>query len=539
MLKGTVAVANSTQISKHITMMKNALSLRKWIVASMFVSVLSSVNYTILAQDHVRIVHSTDVAPGGGTFSDLRSVVVEQTGSVVFYNYPDGLFRWANGALSVIVDHNTAAPTGGTFTRIYDYAVSGTGEIAFQAATSTVTDQNIYLKTSAGIFPIAIVGQSAPSGGVFNGAFTGFSVARPGIVAFGARTAGGAGGGVYLGTPSGVTTVAAIGDLAPDGGFFSNFTSLASAPGVDSSSQVAFEASAGSGGVFLKTATGIILLASGAGNGYGNLMLNEAGQASFVTSGGTSIFFGSTPNLTAVLSQGSPLDSGQTGFQYFIPVVGSNGTMVFTAFDQAGKTALFWRNPSGKITRLAQSGSPSPGGGLFSSNFSIPMVNSYGQLSFVGVVSGGTRLFYWDGSILSKIIGAGDSLSGVTIQSVSQHESLAVPVASTEQRAASDASKIVYVVQFTNGVRGVYLYTLPSVSMTDFRIFSGTPRISFASVIGKTYVVERKNLLSDPNWTTVTGAGAVAGTGSIVQISDPDPGAGTTSSRYYRVRVIP
>lgn len=76
-------------------------------------------------------------------------------------------------------------------------------------------------------------------------------------------------------------------------------------------------------------------------------------------------------------------------------------------------------------------------------------------------------------------------------------------------------------------------------TITDFQILAGGPRISFATLAGRNYAVERKQRLSDATWTMVTGASSVSGTGQILQVSDPDPGAGTSPSRFYRVRLLP
>ena len=75
--------------------------------------------------------------------------------------------------------------------------------------------------------------------------------------------------------------------------------------------------------------------------------------------------------------------------------------------------------------------------------------------------------------------------------------------------------------------------------MTQMGIVSGAPRVTFTTIANRTYRVERKSALTDANWTPVTNATSVAGTGSEVQISDTEPGAGSLSRRFYRAVLLP
>ena len=58
--------------------------------------------------------------------------------------------------------------------------------------------------------------------------------------------------------------------------------------------------------------------------------------------------------------------------------------------------------------------------------------------------------------------------------------------------------------------------------------------LRFTTVDGKTYIVERKDNLSDPQWTEV---GTILGDGTVKQISDP--GAAVLPKRFYRLRLVP
>ena len=71
-----------------------------------------------------------------------------------------------------------------------------------------------------------------------------------------------------------------------------------------------------------------------------------------------------------------------------------------------------------------------------------------------------------------------------------------------------------------------------------FGFLSGSPRVSFTTVIGQNYRVEYKNNLNDTFWTIVSGASNVSGTGNVVQVNDPDPNLPNIARRVYRVTVL-
>lgn len=271
-------------------------------------------------------------------------------------------------------------------------------------------------------------------------------------------------------------------------------------------------------------------------------MLTSAGQASFESAGGGAMFFGSTPNLTPIISYDTPLDPGKTARQVFDPITNHAGQIAFRANDNNFVDGMFFRTAAGSVTRFATSGTPAPGGGLFSTGvaeyFSFPFINSSGKVALVGATTGGRRVFFWDGSTLTKVIGAGDTLDGQTVSSVSLHYSLGVTPSTPDHRVIDDANRVVYLATFTNGKTGVYLYTPPTIAITNFAIVAGAPTIAFTSIAGRTYTVERKNVLGDTTWTPVTGASSISGTGSVVQVTDPDIGAGAAASRFYRVRLL-
>lgn len=78
----------------------------------------------------------------------------------------------------------------------------------------------------------------------------------------------------------------------------------------------------------------------------------------------------------------------------------------------------------------------------------------------------------------------------------------------------------------------------PAPRIVEFEIIAGVPRISFSTIEGGTYRVERSELLTKGSWSTVTGAGSVTGTGGVVTVDDPDPDAGTLPRLFYRVSIL-
>src|SRR3712207_5104228 len=86
------------------------------------------------------------------------------------------------------------------------------------------------------------------------------------------------------------------------------------------------------------------------------------------------------------------------------------------------------------------------------------------------------------------------------------------------------------------GVPGVDNITATSIpvappSVTEFVFANNSPRVSFTTVAGKTYRVERKDSLLEPDWVVLSNANNVAGTGGVVQVSDPQPNVRSLGQR--------
>ena len=68
---------------------------------------------------------------------------------------------------------------------------------------------------------------------------------------------------------------------------------------------------------------------------------------------------------------------------------------------------------------------------------------------------------------------------------------------------------------------------------------SGVPRISFTTLAGRSHQLQRTDSLTNPNWTPLSNATNIAGTGGVVQVHDTEPGAGNLPKRFYRAVLLP
>lgn len=79
---------------------------------------------------------------------------------------------------------------------------------------------------------------------------------------------------------------------------------------------------------------------------------------------------------------------------------------------------------------------------------------------------------------------------------------------------------------------------VPVPMITEFVFLNDSPRLSFTTVAGKTYRVERKDSLLAPDWIVLSNAGNIAGTGGVIQVNDPQSGVRSLPRRFYRVVLV-
>jgi len=95
-------------------------------------------------------------------------------------------------------------------------------------------------------------------------------------------------------------------------------------------------------------------------------------------------------------------------------------------------------------------------------------------------------------------------------------------------------------IEGTLGVDNITATSIPvaAPAITEFVFVSDTPRISFTTVAGKSYRVERKDSLLDADWVALSNATNISGTGGVMQVSDPQPGVRSLGRRFYRVVLL-
>jgi hypothetical protein len=85
------------------------------------------------------------------------------------------------------------------------------------------------------------------------------------------------------------------------------------------------------------------------------------------------------------------------------------------------------------------------------------------------------------------------------------------------------------------------LFTLtgvPAPRVTAVSRLSGHPQISFTTTPNESYRVEYADSLPASSWTPLPGAESIAGTGGIVQVTDPSQNLASVRSRFYRAVLL-
>lgn len=106
--------------------------------------------------------------------------------------------------------------------------------------------------------------------------------------------------------------------------------------------------------------------------------------------------------------------------------------------------------------------------------------------------------------------------------------------------AVGGPSRLGDMIEGTLGVDNITATSIPVAPplITEFAFVNDSPRVSFTTVSGKTYRVERKDSLRDVEWVALSNATNIAGTGGVVQVSDPQTGVRSLPSRFYRVVLV-
>lgn len=224
------------------------------------------------ATQTVAIVRDDNEVPTGGRFTSLfGDPVINDRGQVAFFAEMSdgpadfGIFRGEGSGLTPVFVANQIAPGGATFEDFGSPVINSHGEVAALASLTNGASAGLFVGDGTDAVAIALQGQPAPKGGNYRAQNTFPGAIRlndRGDVAFAARLAGGANSsGIFRGNGDRTTTIALAGTPAPGtSGMFESFDDIKL--GIDG--RVAFVATlaVGVGGVDASNNRGIWIGAS-------------------------------------------------------------------------------------------------------------------------------------------------------------------------------------------------------------------------------------------------------------------------------------
>jgi|GEM_PF-1086470 len=296
-------------------------------------------------------------------------------------------------------------------------------------------------------------------------------------------------------------------------------------------------------GSLIKTGTGTLTLSgtstyTGATTISGG-RLNVTGALSgsgalTVNSGGALAGTGSVARTTTVASGGA-IDPGNGG-------AGTAGTLTLSGGLTLNTGAVLKLDLAGTATsdKIAVSGAFSATGtttinltalGSFAGSGTYPLLTGASGISASNFVLGTTPSGY-----VCTLSASGGTLS-LTVMTPQENWRLANFGTTANSGNAADGAD-----PDGDGSTNTQEYTAGTdpnnaasvLRVTDLAVGGGNITVSFPTVSGKTYRVERSDTLKSGSWTILQDN--IAGTGGVVQIADP--GAATQSRRFYRI-VIP
>jgi hypothetical protein len=421
-----------------------------------------------------KIITSSDVFPDGVPFGFAQPPAINDLGQVVFGGVSNsvldsGLFFYANGQLSILIRELTPLPNGTTMLTPFSTSINNAGQIAFSAITEPGNDQGQFLFANGQISTIAVSGQAAPEGGVFNSGDEGGGIINnSGQVLFvGTRVLHGA--ALYLFSANQLQRVIGQGDTIPRQPTFA----FPTATGIGSGDLVLISDRTFPGGNGGYTATpsgsksnvaihdGEALGSDGVVDFLSGFSMNQHGQVAAAVSsdargtvtltqkGSLSVLVDSGPN-SPIAPEGTPPainDNGEIAFvgvnlANFAPGVFLNSKgqntlllndtlgqlfnlslnnldqLAFMAQSSFGATGIFF-SANGGLTPLALDGGAAPGGG----NFQLflgdprlgPVMDNNGDVAFASLLTGTNGGFFGSGGVflfkngvVTRIVGPND-----------------------------------------------------------------------------------------------------------------------------------
>ena len=375
---------------------------------------------------------------------------------------------------------DTTTPTGiagANFTSFIGATPGAGGGVAFSANLSASPATAYYLYNNGVLTRIVSKGDNAPGGGTINTLNGSLALDPTNQLSFYSSTTGGPGSGIYTAAlgASGVTlkAIALKGQTTPDGGEFN--PSGGFSVWTNNSGEIGFLSTqsssvTGSAWSVYKYSAGVnILLAKGGQNAPGETpgdisntfntfafpTLNNNGDVTFFATvisnlSGQVIFTTSGTNLSRLEQTGNPTPLGGTFSQLTQPYKNSSGLFSFRGqFNNGSSTrqGVWLQTSAGVITNLALQGANAPGGGVFGSAYDNVNLNDAGQGVFraTGMTGSTTAAIYlFTTSGIQKVLAVNDTLFGVSVASVGR------PMLDELGRIAFDYT-------LTGGVAGVAL----------------------------------------------------------------------------------
>lgn len=393
-----------------------------------------------------------------------------------------GVFLYSQGTLSLVVPEFTVVD-GNFLEAPTTTSINNAGQIAFAATIPQPNGfgTGIFLYSNGQVSTIQVPGQPAPEGGTFiSGTEIGAVINNQGkVLFFGTRAEHGL--ALYLASGSQISRVIGQGDTIPHPAVF--VLPFSAGIGNQDTVLISDQTFPGGMGAFTGppakgNAPPSVNLAGHVGQQTGNdgvisfifgFSMNHNNQVAFnvVNDSPAAIALASGGTLTVLADDegtGGPFDVSSS-----TPAINSLGEVAYTGFDQAtlaggiylsshGQSRLLFSNSAlpgggssgvatnlalnkldtlvfedqplagpagvflvsgGKLSPLALSGNPAPGGGTFSFPFFLPRqtpaINDKGDIAFAGQLSGVPRGIFGSGGVflyhlgtLSRIVGPGD-----------------------------------------------------------------------------------------------------------------------------------
>ena len=378
---------NKFQFLKALNRIRlNVLLLTVCVAISLLAAILVS-NANADSDGSVELIANISmVAPGGNgsNFTGVSEPVIEN-GQIYFFgsdSNSNGFFKCQDGVITRIVDSNMMVPGSnnlfGSFLGTNRVSVSN-GQVVFAGGTSS--SRGVFVANNGQINPLVQVQDSVPAQN--NQTFAGFinHHIENGSVIFGGAFAP-IGTGIYLHNGNDVTKVIDSTDGINIPGINQNFHSFF--PNANEGSNVLF-----TGGGFNST-TGIYL----------------------------STFSGS---ITTVADINTPIPEGKGNFTTLdnrFPNI-DNGQIVFVGSGPNFQSGIYLADGNG-LTKIVDRNTLQPGSNNPFTDLREPIIDN-GRVFFQGIGSEGQAIYKFENGEITRLIGAGDMVSGQLLAGIGQN----------------------------------------------------------------------------------------------------------------------